>query len=172
MSAIANPTPAEELLEHQPFIRRYVCSRVRTRCRAMLEDEIQSAYVDCLEAFGKYPVDGRWTNREQLAMYAVRTGINRRTHYRLCKKRSALRTCGLASDPQVDDTALDELMRDEQVAVLLGRLQESERTLLRLTHWEGLTLQSIAFRMGRTVPTVCYHLQKIYEQLRLLPTAA
>jgi RNA polymerase sigma-70 factor (ECF subfamily) len=100
-------------------------------------------------------------------MRSDKRDVQREVNIEAALEASSIRLGGLLADEgSAPDARIERAERAVALATALARLPESQREALVMQHWEGLTLQEIAERMGTTRTAVAGLLKRGLRQLR------
>lgn len=148
------------------------------RDRAAAEDVAQETIRRVIEAIR----GDRIENREAIAGFVLQTARNICLHQsRSNRRRNVAMTrivAGYAVSTASEPDPLHDLLSEERRSLLegaIGRLEASDRELLRLFFTEGLSAEEVGLRLGLTpaAARVRKHraLQRVQEELRGWPKA-
>lgn len=162
----SNGPPLEELLErHLTDLNHYV---QRNMGRALAEREscadlVQSICREVLQSRGAFKYAGDAAFRRWLLQVALHKLIDRRGFYGALRRENHKRIADLSSVWQVEELAKlartlgspsgEAMLREDlhRLAAALEQLGETDRTIIRLIHIDGLTHVDVSQRLNCTI---------------------
>ncbi|MFO0958541.1 MAG: sigma-70 family RNA polymerase sigma factor [Isosphaeraceae bacterium] len=172
--------PAQVLESYRCYLMLLASARIDTRLRAKLDpaDLVQQALARALAASDRFRGDdeqlARWlrTILGNVLIDAARKHLGaggrgwERSLEQALEQSSARLEAFLASDSTSPSGRAERNERLKRLADALGRLPEDQRDAVRLRHLEGLAVNEIAGRMGRTEASVAGLLRRGLGALR------
>lgn len=149
-----------------PWVRRFF--RRRFPDRAVADDLTQATFLRLHGARASYQL-GRpikpW-------LFAIAAGIGRDELRRRRRQSSALVDVALDDNEALDDDRMPSTIAppaaeaNESVRAAIRALPESQRVVIQLHQYEGLTFEQIAARLNTTPGAVRVRASRAYERLR------
>ena len=136
---------------------------LRSQDQGLVDEVVQDAFVTAYEKLAAYRLQG--TFAAWLTGIALNLLARRQRELRLLRPADGLELL-LQSSPPVQEDAHAERLAD-RVAICLARLPAAARELVHLRFSEGLAVQDLAQRLGRTAVSVSVSIHRLRSALRI-----
>lgn len=133
------------------------------------EETVQQVFLDLYRAIGQFNSE-RGTFKTWMLQFAYHRSIDRREHL-LCKRfyNSSELNDAVVGQTIIANRSLRQLSPPEAarfIEQILGTLKPSQRRVIELTYFDGLTAEEIASKIGETAVAVRNHLYRGLAKLR------
>ncbi|MGH9568866.1 MAG: RNA polymerase sigma factor [Candidatus Angelobacter sp.] len=135
------------------------------------EETVQQVFFDLFRAIGQFKPE-RGSFKTWMLQFAYHRSINRREHL-LCNK--------FYNSQELDEAVCGEVLNGNRslqhlspqetarfIDQMLATLKPTQRRVIELTYFEGLTADEIAAKIGETAVVVRHHLYRGLSRLRCM----
>ena len=154
---------------HKPLVYRVASSILRDHGEA--EDMVQYVFLEIYLHSDKFD-PARGTFRTWLLQYVYSRSKERVKYLSRRRFYHTAEVTEIEDRVFVDGNLASEIENREWVRCALGALNESQRRVLHLTHFEGHSLRDVSAESGEAYSSVRHHFYRGLKKMRVLLTAS